>query len=80
MPQPNQKPAKTADLQDLADTLAGTVTDVIARLTPLTRLRLLAFMHMIEHPETTTAELEFASSGLMRLTLASTETPARRRH
>lgn len=81
MKPPEQMDNVSTDNHDeLLDALTATVTDVITRLAPLTRLRLLAFMHMMEHPEATTAELEFLPSGMMRLTIANMCAPAERRH
>jgi hypothetical protein len=46
------------------------VTEVLAKFSPSTRLRLVAFLHLIEHPESVLADLEVDPSGLLRLTLA----------
>jgi hypothetical protein len=59
--------------EELVDALTDTVTDVIARLSPVARLRLLAFMHLIDQPETVQAELEVEPSGLMRLRLVHSD-------
>jgi len=58
--------------EELSDALAQTVAHLIPRLAPITRLRLLAFMHLLEHPETMKADLDIESSGTLRLTLATT--------
>ena len=34
--------------EEMADTLAKTVTHLIPKLSPITRLRLLAFMHLLK--------------------------------
>jgi hypothetical protein len=56
--------------EGLIDAMAAAVTDVVGRLSPATRLRLLAFMHLFEDPETIRADLTFSPSGSLRLTLA----------
>jgi hypothetical protein len=61
--------------EEMTDTLAQTVTHLIPRLSPITRLRLLAFMHLLENPETMTADLDVEPSGCLRLTLATASAP-----
>jgi len=41
----------------------------LAQFPPIVRLRLLAFMHLVEYPDTMRASLEVTPSGSMRLTL-----------
>jgi hypothetical protein len=62
--------------EEIVDALADTVTDVIGRLSPDARLRLIAFLHLIEHPETVLADLEVDVSGLLRLTLSKRPGPS----
>jgi hypothetical protein len=61
--------------EEMADTLAKTVTHLIPKLSPITRLRLLAFMHLLENPETMKADLDVEPSGCLRLTLAIAGAP-----
>jgi hypothetical protein len=56
--------------EEVVEALAETVTEVLAKFSPSTRLRLVAFLHLIEHPESVLADLEVDPSGLLRLTLA----------
>ncbi|MGO4707138.1 hypothetical protein AB4072_15340 [Microvirga sp. 2MCAF38] len=71
MQPPDENPTIGAPLrEELVDALADTVLDVVARLSPVTRLRLLAFMHLFEKPETIRADLSIDASGTVRLTLA----------
>lgn len=52
-------------VEDLSENLAR----LLDLLPSVTRLRLLAFMHLVEHPGTMRATLEVHSSGSLRLTL-----------
>jgi hypothetical protein len=61
--------------EEIVDALADTVTEVIGRLSPAARLRLVAFLHLIEHPETVLADLNMDASGLLRLTLSKLPDP-----
>jgi hypothetical protein len=56
--------------EEVIEAMNDTVADVVARLSPVARLRLLAFLHLLEHPEAVVAQLEVGPSGLLRLTLA----------
>lgn len=55
---------------EIVEAMADTVTDVVARLSPGARLRLLAFLHLLDHPENASATFDLSEAGLMRLTLA----------
>lgn len=80
MQQPSKLPPGERSLrEDLVDALAETVVDVVARLQPVTRLRLLAFMHLFENPETIRAVLDIEATGAVRLTLAQ-RSDGERRH
>jgi len=61
--------------EEIADTLARSVALVIPQLPPITRLRLLAFIHLLERPEAMRADLDIEASGGLRLTLAVDATP-----
>ena len=72
---PDRMPAIAMALRDeIVDALTATATDVIARLSPAARVRLVAFLHLLDRPETALANLEIDPSGTMRLTLANTQT------
>ncbi len=53
-----------------AEAVGDAIADMVARLPPKTRLRLVAFLHLLERPETASATFEVSEAGLMRLTLA----------
>jgi hypothetical protein len=61
----------------MTDALARMVAHVIPQLPPVTRLRLLAFIHLLENPETVKADLHIEPSGYLRLTLAANGIPDR---
>lgn len=60
--------------EEMADAALWRLKQFIPRLPPSTRLRLLAFVHQLEHPEDLTADLAVEASGVLRLTLATVET------
>jgi hypothetical protein len=65
-------PPLTSFLQEeMALALSDRMMDSIALLPSVTRLRLLAFLHFIEEPKSLSAELDFAASGDLRLTLVA---------
>jgi hypothetical protein len=57
--------------EEMADGALWRLKQFVPRLPPLTRLRLLAFLHLLEHPEDLTADLAVEASGALRLTLAA---------
>jgi hypothetical protein len=59
--------------EEMADGALWRLKQFVPRLPPLTRLRLLAFVHLLEHPEELTADLAVEASGALRLTLAAGE-------
>jgi hypothetical protein len=65
--------------EEMIDNLSETLSQLLGALPPVARLRLLAFMHLVENPDTTKATLEVEPSGSMRLTL-DTEVAPRRAH
>jgi len=74
MSPPDEKLALAAFVQEeMVDEVARKMSHVLDRAPAVVRLRLLAFMHLIERPEAMSAKLEVEPSGLLRLTL---ETPA----
>jgi hypothetical protein len=58
-----------------AEAVGDAITDMVARLSPKTRLRLVAFLHLLDKPETASATFEVSEAGLMRLTLAGPTEP-----
>ena len=63
--------------EEVALCLSKTFTDMLGQLPPLAQLRLLAFMHLVDSPETLKASLEIHPSGSLRLTLDALVTPCR---
>jgi hypothetical protein len=56
--------------EEIVDALSDTMNQVVARLPPAARLRLVAFLHLLDRPEATLANLEVDPAGGVRLTLA----------
>jgi hypothetical protein len=63
--------------EEMIENLAQTMTQFLAQWPPVARLRLLAFMHLVEQPETMKALLEITPSGSLRLTLDTDVAPGR---
>lgn len=61
--------------EEMVDGLSETLGHLVALAHPVVRLRLLAFMHLVEQPENMQATLEVLPSGLLRLTLDTAVTP-----
>jgi hypothetical protein len=73
MQQPDKRSAQLFRSEaDLADAVADAIAEAAGRLPPAAQSRLLAFLHLMEEPETTIAELEVAPTGVMRLVLTHT--------
>jgi hypothetical protein len=75
--QPHDKTSSLGFLlrEELTDAMTETVVDVVYLLVPITRLHLLAFMHLVGNPETIRADLAFEPSGSFRLVLAQVPFP-----
>jgi hypothetical protein len=63
--------------EEAAECLSRTLTHVLEQMTPLARLRLIAFLHLIEDPEALNASLRLTPSGCLSLTLDTLVAPAR---
>ena len=63
--------------EEMVDCISENLAQLLDLLAPLTRLRLLAFLHLVEQPDTMKATLEVQPSGVMRLTLDTEVTPCR---
>ena len=73
MQQPDKRSAEIVRNEcELAEAITDAIADAVMRLPPLVQSRLLAFIHLMEEPGTTLAELEVAPSGVMRLALTHT--------
>lgn len=63
--------------EEMVEGISKGMSQLLDLAPPIVRLRLLAFMHLIEQPETMKATLEVQPSGLMRLTLDTIVAPCR---
>jgi hypothetical protein len=61
--------------EEMIDSLSKALAQLLGQLPPAARLRLLAFMHLVENPGTTKASLDVQPSGSMRLTLDTLVAP-----
>jgi hypothetical protein len=62
-------PLKAFLQEEMALSMSDKMMNSIASLPSVTRLRLLAFLHFVDEPKSLSAELDFAASGDLRLTL-----------
>ena len=63
--------------EDTLECLSRTLAHVLEQMTPTARLRLVAFMHLVEDPEALRASLKIDPSGRLCLTLDTLVAPAR---
>jgi hypothetical protein len=63
--------------EELADGISKNLGQLLTLLPSVARLRLLAFLHLVEQPDTMRATLEVQPSGLLRLTLDTAVAPCR---
>ena len=63
--------------EEAIESLSRTVAQVLERMPPLARLRLIAFMHLVEDPGALNASLGLTPSGRLSLTLEALVAPAR---
>jgi hypothetical protein len=73
-------PVATFVQEEMTDGATRTLEACLSCLPPIVRLRLLAFMHLIEDPTALKAALEITPSGSMRLTLEATVAPCPNHH
>jgi hypothetical protein len=71
MSQPDDPPIASFVQEEMMNALNEMAGRIMVRLPPITRLRLLAFMHLIEKPEAMKASLDIEPAGCLRLTLAA---------
>ncbi|MGO4525492.1 hypothetical protein AB4097_11585 [Microvirga sp. 2MCAF35] len=73
---PEENSPLTCIIQDeLIDRASQNMAHCLAQLPAIARLRLLAFLHLVEYPDTMRASLEITPSGSMRLTLDTKVAP-----
>ncbi|MGO4386559.1 hypothetical protein AB4Y85_03395 [Microvirga sp. 2YAF29] len=78
MSRPEEKlPLASFVQEEMIENLSESLAQLLGTLPPLARLRLLAFMHLVENPDTMKATLEIEPSGIMRLTLDTIVAPCR---
>jgi hypothetical protein len=63
--------------EELIDGLSENLGQLLIFYPPVSRLRLLAFLHLVEQPETMKATLEVQPSGFLRLTLGTSIAPCK---
>jgi hypothetical protein len=63
--------------EEMIENLSESLSQLLGTLPSIVRLRLLAFMHLVENPDTMKATLEIDPSGAMRLTLDTMVAPCR---
>jgi len=78
---PDENPPVASFVQEeMIEVATGTIAICLSHVPPIVRLRLLAFMHLVEHPATMRASLEISPSGSMRLPLDTAVEPSRGHH
>lgn len=78
MSQPDGKlPLASFVHEEMIEGVIENFEQLLDLLPPVARLRLLAFMHLVERPDTMKATLEVQSTGVLRLTLDTTVAPCR---
>jgi hypothetical protein len=63
--------------EEMIGNTSKSLAQILTQLPPVVRLRLLAFMHLLESPETMKASLEVDPSGCLRLTLDTLIAPCK---
>ena len=69
-------PLSSVSQEELIEHASQNMAQCLAQFPPIARLRLLAFMHLVEDPDSTRAILEITPSGSMRLTLDTKVAPS----
>jgi hypothetical protein len=78
---PDESPPVASFVQEeMIDGMTKTLAACLSHLPPIVRLRLLAFMHLVEEPADMKAALEISPSGTMRLILDTAVTPCPTHH
>ncbi|WP_114944703.1 hypothetical protein [Microvirga calopogonii] len=73
---PEENPPLACIVQDeLIDRASRNMVHCLEQFPAIVRLRLLAFLHLVEYPDTMRASLEITPSGSMRLTLDTKVAP-----
>lgn len=75
---PKEKPPLASFVdEELLEGISENLIQLLDLLPPVARLRLLAFLHLVEQPGTMKATLEVQASGSLRLTLDTAIAPCR---
>ncbi|MBM6578712.1 hypothetical protein ILT44_00855 [Microvirga sp. BT689] len=78
---PDENPPVASFVQEeMIEVATRTLGVCLSHFPPIVRLRLLAFMHLVEYPATLRAALEISPSGSMRLILDTDVEPGRTHH
>ncbi len=76
MSQPDEKLALASFVQEeMISNINKTLQELLEQLPAVARMRLLAFMHLVEDPDSMKATLDLQPSGSLRLTLDTSVTP-----
>ncbi|QFU17397.1 hypothetical protein [Microvirga thermotolerans] len=67
----DDRPCGTILREELMLALGDDILRAIAELPPISRLRILAFLHLLERPDALRARLDVDASGELRLTLST---------
>ena len=82
MSQPDENaPLSSFVQEEMINGVSETLSQCLAQLPRIVRLRLLAFMHLVENPDTMKAALEITPSGAMRIVMETEVLPcSKNRH
>ena len=74
---PVASPIPEEPTEEMTEALPRTLLQALEQMNPVVRLRLMAFLHLIEAPGALKASLEFKPAGQLRLTLDMPVAPAK---
>ncbi|MCG7392004.1 hypothetical protein MHY87_03700 [Microvirga sp. ACRRW] len=73
---PEERPPLASFIhEEMSQGISNNLSQLLDLLPSVARLRLVAFLHLVEQPDTMKATLEVQPSGLLRLTLDTTVAP-----
>jgi len=75
LPPDEKSPLASFIQEEMIDGVRENLSQLLDLLPPVARLRLLAFLHLVEQPNTMRATLEIQPSGFLRLTLDTAVAP-----
>lgn len=71
MQQHNDRAFGSSLQEEVVDAMSDRMAQIIVKLPPITRLRFLAFLHLLERPESVKACLDVEPTGNLRLLLST---------